>query len=244
MISKKIIYFLVTGSISYNLFANDIMPEFFDAKYKAYYKGDEVGFMDRSFYKEKDLYTLDSHSKIKGSILFVPLEDQRHEVSNFFVDGEGVYHPVKYVMKRTGSFADFIMTANFNYDKKEVSMSYKDRASVREINKNILDNVIYQLRVQHEIKNGNRSNIQYDITYKTGFRDFNFQYVGEENISIQDKEIQTLKLKQIRDNEKGEKKGAFIWVDPNRDFVVTKVVYFNKSGKEEAKFELIKYKRR
>jgi len=244
MINKKIISFLVAGLFSCNLFANDIMPKFFDAKYKAYYKGDDVGFMDRSFYKENDLYTLDSHSKIKGAILFVPLEDERHEISNFFVDEKGKYHPVKYVMNRTGSFADFVMKADFDYYKKEVSMSYKDRASVKEINKNILDNVIYQLRIQHEMKNGNRGNVQYDITYKTGFRNFNFQYIGEENISIEGEKIKTLKLKQIRNNKKGEKKGAFIWVDPNRDFIVTKVIYFNKSGKEEAKFELIKYKRR
>lgn len=239
---KYILTTLLFYSVTFNVYSED-MPKEFDAKYKAYYQGDFVGYMDRRFYKENDFYIAESKSSIKGKYLFITVSDVRDEKSIIKVNEDFIYQPQSYIMNRTGSFADFVMTSDFNYDDNTVSMSYKDRKATKPFNdKNILDNLSYQIRIQHDFKNKNKTEVKHDIAYKTGFRDFDFKYIGEEDLTIDSKTFSSLKLKQIRSNKKGEKKGAFLWLDPNRDFVMTKLIYFNKKGKEEAKFELIDYK--
>lgn len=236
---------LITSSIlSMQAFAtDDTLPKEFTAKYDAYYKGDKVGYLRRSLKHVKDnKYQLVSDSNIDGYYGFIPVEDRREEVSDFYIDEKtGLFYPNQYVMERSGTWLDFTMKINFDYEKELVNFSYKDRKAEKPLVGNVLDNALYQLRLQYEIKNG-KEQVKNDVAYKTGFRDFNFSKTGEEVISTAyDGQVNSYKFIQVRDNKPGEKKGISSWFDPNNDYIMNKLIYFNKKGNEEARFELAEY---
>lgn len=235
---------LFTSGLSY-ADTTETLPDEFYAVYEGYYDGKKVGKLTREFKKQDDgTYQLLSHSEIDGYYGIVPVSDNRKEVSKFKIDKNLKYYPISYNMDRTGTWLDFVMNINFDYNLNTVSFSYKDRKAEKPLIGNILDNALYQLRLQHEIKNGNRDSIQYDIAYKTGFRDFHFKYEDKEVIKTKFGDTTSLKYYQVRNNKKGEKKATYTWFDPSRDFVMNKFIYYNKKGKEEARFELIEYKKK
>lgn len=235
---------LLTSSLSYAE-TKETLPEQFYAVYDGYYKGDKVGRLTREFKKENDgSYSILSHSEVDGYYGIIPVSDNRKEISFFNIDNNLKYHPISYKMDRTGTWLDFVMDIKFNYDTKKVNFSYKDRKEERDMVGNILDNALYQLRLQHEIKNGNRDSIQYDIAYKTGFRDFHFKYEKDEVLNTKFGKTKSLKYYQVRSNKKGEQKATYTWFDPSKDFVMNKFIYYNKKGKEEARFELVEYRKK
>lgn len=238
---KRLIIGLI-ALISATVQAKDTLPDYFQATYDGYYEGEKVGEMVRVFKKVGDNYTIISDSRIKGVYGIIPVSDNRHETSLFKINESMEYLPIHYKMERTGTWLDFVMEANFDYKTNNIHMTYKDRVADKKIVGNILDNALYQLRFQHEVKNGSKE-IKYDIAYKTGFKNFHFIYENNEKVNMYGKDIELMKFKQVRKNKSGEKKAAYSWVDPNRDFIMTQFVYYNKKGKEEAKFKLREYKK-
>lgn len=238
---KKHLFLLMTF-ISFNSQADDIIPNYFKATYDGFYEGKKVGQMIRVFKKEGDDYVIISNSKIKGKYGFIPITDNRNEISRFKIDNEKKFHPKNYQMDRTGTWIDFVMKADFDYESNKIHMTYKDRESTKDIVGNVLDNALYQLRFQHEVKN-KRKEIKYDIAYKTGFKGYHFIYEKNENIDMYGNQVNLMKFKQVRKNKNGEKKAAFSWVDPQRDFIMTQFIYYNEKGKETARFKLKDYQK-
>ncbi len=234
--------FLLIALIGFNSQADDVIPDYFKATYDGFYEGKKVGQMVRVFKKEGNDYIIISDSNIKGKYGFIPVTDKRDEISRFKIDKKKTFHPISYKMDRTGTWIDFVMKADFDYDTNKIYMTYKDRKATKDIIGNVLDNALYQLRFQHEVKNG-RNKIKYDIAYKTGFKGYHFVYEKNEKINMYGKQVNLMKFKQIRKNKNGEKKASFSWVDPQRDFIMTQFIYYNEKGKETAKFKLKKYQK-
>lgn len=244
MIKKILTAFALLSTTTVMAMPDEVIPSTFTAVYDAYYQGDKVGKLERSFVKNKEGdYVLTSNSMIDGTYGFIPVTDNRLEVSNFYIDKDNEYHPTKYTMLRTGTWLDFKMNIEFDYENNSIDFSYKDRTATKPITGNVLDNALYQLRLQQAVKN-NKTSLQRDLAYKTGFRDFNFIYEKNETISTHYGEIESIKFKQVRNNKPGEKKAVMTWFDPEKDFVMTRLLYLNKKGKEEARFELINYEQK
>ena len=232
--------------ISLNAFASSekvIEPNYFEANYNSYYQGDNVGYLNRIYTVENNKLKLYSTSDISGTYGFLPVSDKREEYSVFTVSDNGIYKPEKYYMKRTGTWLDFEMDINFDYEKKKVNMKYKDRNSLKDLKGEVLDNALFQLKMQQQVKNGNRKDIEYDVAFKTGFRNFHFKYLGEDIIEINGSKIKTLKYKQVRSNKSGSKKATYSWFYPEKDFIMARFIYYNDDGEEEARFDLKEYKK-
>lgn len=238
---KKIILFTLFLFPIYSFSSTEIIPNEYKAYYDGFYKGDKVGTLEKEFKKNKNNYVIKSKSNVKGKYGFLTVRDKRTEVSEFFIDDNIKFHPIHYRMERTGTWVDFIMDIRFNYSTKKINLEYKKRKEEKDINSNILDNALYLLRLQHEIKNNNRDSIQYDIAYKTGFRDFHFKYKKEETIKVKGKNTKTLLYEQIKNRDENDKSGVFAWFDPSRDYVLVKLLYLDKKGKEEIRFKLSDY---
>lgn len=239
---------LLTLLLTNITFANEkdvVLPNLFEATYDSYYEGKHVGLMNRNFEKTKEnSYILKSTSDIKGYYGIIPVKDKREEVSKFNVLNGGVYQPTSYRMDRTGTWLDFVMDIKFDNKKGVIDFSYKDRKEKKPIVGEVLDNALFQLKLQQEIKNGNRDSVRYDIAYKTGFRDFHFKYIGNEKVDTKFGKIDTIKYMQVRDNKDGSKKAVYSWFDPNNDYVMVQFLYVNKKGKEEALFKIKNYKQK
>lgn len=237
---------LITTLCSLNVYAESIqIPNYFSATYDAYYEKKNVGYMQRDFYKKGNAYELKSVSDVDGFYGIIPVSDKRVELSKFNIDqSNGVYNSVSYRMDRSGTWLDFVMDIKFDRNKDLVIFNYKDRHEEKPIVGEILDNASYQLKLQQEIINGNKGNIQYDIAYKTGFRDFNFKYIGEETLNINGKNIDTFKYQQVRKNKKGSKKAVYTWFDKGRNNIMVRLLYINDKGKEEARFDIKKYSKK
>lgn len=226
--------------LSFPAFSQTVIPNYFTASYNGYYKGEHVGFMSRHFKKENNDFKIESKSYIKGNYGFIPVTDNREEYSLFRIDNKNHFHPIYYEMNRTGTWIDFKMTADFDYKSNNIHMTYKDRTADKNINGNVLDNALFQLRLQHDIKNGKKS-IKYDVAYKTGFRSYHYVYDSNEFVNLYGQSIELMKFKQIRKNKKGENKSSYFWVDPKRDYVMAQFVYYDKNGDETARFKLKDY---
>lgn len=238
----KRLFLLVTAVLTVSTsFAQEVLPKTYVAKYDAYYEGKKVGTLEREFSQiNENEYVLKSKSSVDGYYGFIPVSDTRSETSSFSVDNQSKYHPNHYVMNRTGTWLDFKMNILFDYTTNNVNFEYKDRKETKPIVGNVLDNALYQLRLQHDIKNG-KKDVNHDIAYKTGFRKFHFKYQKNEVIETHYGNVDSIKFVQVRDNKKGSKKGVSSWFDPQRDYVMNKLIYFNDKGKEEARFELVNY---
>lgn len=234
---------LLMISIPFFAQANNEINDFYTSSYTGYYKGKDVGTLERTFSQtDKDRYQIYSKSNIKGFYGFIPVKDKRVETSSFFIDKDFNYKPIHYKMERSGTWLDFTMDINFDYTKNSVHFKYKDREETKEISTHVLDNALYLLKLQNEIKNGNRDSVRYDIAYKTGFRDYFFKYTGTEKIKVDNKNIEAIRFNQIDPKKPNRKKAIYTWFDPKQDFVLVKLVYINDDGEEEARFELNNYK--
>lgn len=107
---------LILGNINFSS-ATIIKPNFFTSDYKAYLDGDEVGTLTRKFYKENDIYKVESKSSAKIYLTIIPVSDYRDSKSEFEIDENGRIKSKKYSMKRTGTWLNFLMEINFDQEK-------------------------------------------------------------------------------------------------------------------------------
>lgn len=237
---KKILLLMILAPLFSH--ANNKINDFYTSSYTGYYKGKNVGILERTFTQiEDNKYQIYSKSDIDGFYGFIPVKDKRIETSSFFIDNNLNYKPIHYKMERSGTWLDFTMDIKFDYSNNNVHFKYKDKDETKKITSNVLDNALYLLKLQNEIKNGNRDSVRYDIAYKTGFRDYFFKFSGNEKIQIGNKNIETIRFNQIDPKNPYRKKAIYTWFDPNRDYVLVKLIYINDEGKEEARFELNNY---
>lgn len=237
MFAKKNIFVLFFAFFSSFSFAN--IPKSFSAIYNGYYKGDYVGTLTRDFVKKDNFYYLKSHSIANGYFGFIPVNDERLEKSYFTYNQKtGFFKPFNYEMKRTGTWKDFFMKSNFDYNKNIVSMTYKDRKAIKSIkNLNVLDNALFQLQFQKD--STKKENVSYQIAYKTGFKTFNFKYIGVEYLNtIFGKKTKVLKYEEI----KNKKNVTIVWFSPEHNNILVKLKRLNDEGKDEADFILKSYK--
>lgn len=227
---------LILGNINFSS-ATIIKPNFFTSDYKAYLDGDEVGTLTRKFYKENDIYKVESKSSAKIYLTIIPVSDYRDSKSEFEIDENGRIKSKKYSMKRTGTWLNFLMEINFDQEKKSVKMSYKDRTKEYKIENEVLDNESYLIKLQQDIKNGIKEKLKYKVAYKTNFNNYNFKFKENKNIELFNKDYISLKYEMESVSKKIE-----VWFIPELDFSIGKILITeNKKNGRRAEFIMSKY---
>ena len=213
-------------------------PNDFYAKYNVYYKNKISGFLIREFYYINDSeYIYKSESKINITLGFIPISDNRKEISTFNILDSGVFNPKTYQLNRTGTWIDFIMNVNFNHSNNTVHMLYKGKERSEHFKDELLDNGTYQIKFQQEARNRSRR-IYYRAAYKNSFRHYDFKYVKVDYIEINNI-LEEAVLYEMNTRQKNVK----TWMLTSKNYVMGKTVIVDKKNSfKSATFILLKYK--
>lgn len=199
----------------------------FKANYKVFRKGSELGEAYRQLLKIGDQYVFETDSKI--SWLF--LADNRHERSTFKVTDDGVFTPLSYDYKRTGTGRDRITKIEFG--PTAITTSYKSKDYSFDPKPGILDPQLYQLVMQQQLISG-KTEFEYQLIRRGKLISYNFKTVANEEINLPYGKIATIRLERIR---KKSRRKTIIWVAPSLNYTMVKMTQY-KDGKEQADLQL------
>lgn len=202
----------------------------FEANYDILRKGENHGQGVRTLKKLADnSYQVSYHSDIEWMIF----SDSRKETSNFTYTDEKVT-PVSYSMIRTGTGPDKEYTLQFDGTKKQISSSESKYPLECQWSDQFQDSISYQVQVREELKMG-KTSFSYPLVDKKGnCRDYNFEVVGKEMISLPIGNIEAIKVKRLYDNDKRQ---ALAWFAPEMDYMLVRM-WKGEKGMEQFEVQL------
>lgn len=198
----------------------------FNANYKVFRKGSELGEAYRRLLKIDGQYVLETDSKI--SWLF--LSDNRNERSTFNVT-DGLIVPLQYDYKRTGTGRDRITTIEFGPEK--IVTSYKSKDYQFERQPDILDPHLYQLVMRQQLISG-KTEFEYPLIRRGTLLTYRFKVVAHEELNLPYGKVATIKLERIRGSSRRK---TLMWIAPALNYTMVKITQF-KDGKEQADLQL------
>lgn len=222
-------YALSTSSEPQKTVANERTLESFEAKYKAYRFGRELGYANlllEDLGREK--YRLAYDSKV--SLFF--LSDKRKETSLFsFKDNQIL--PYKYSFKRSGTGSNKSLEARFDEQNKQITLN-KDNIIPWQ---GELDNQLYRLDLQLKLAQG-ESEFEYSLlNYRGELRNYKMQVMGKEQLDLPYGMLEGIKVKIMRENKKRE---TFAWFSPELNYQLVRLQQF-KEGDEQGDIQLSEY---
>ena len=204
--------------------------ESFEAKYKAFRFGNELGHASMQLQElGRDKYKLTYNSKV--SLFF--LSDKREEVSLFtFKDNQ--ITPYKYSFKRTGTGSNKSLEAVFDEQNKKISLDKAEPLTWE----GELDNQLYRLDLQLKLARG-ESEFEYTLlNYRGQKRHYKLQVMGKEQLELPFGMLEGIKVKIMRENKKRE---TFAWFSPELNYQLVRLQQF-KEGDEQGDIQLSEYK--
>jgi hypothetical protein len=188
----------------------------YQANYDILRKGEHHGEAVRELKKlADDSYELTYHSNIEWMIF----SDSRQETSKFTFEKNKVT-PHHYSMIRTGTGPDKDYQIDFDVENKKVTSSTSEYPLECEWTDEFQDAISYQVQVREGLRNG-ETNFSYPLVDKKGNRrDYNFEVVGKEMISLPIGNIEAIKVKRLYDNDKRQ---ALAWFAPEMDYMLVRM---------------------
>lgn len=204
----------------------------FEARYKAYRNGSELGFAEMRLTKlpEENRYQLFYKSEV--SMFF--LSDERAETSEFNLDGSNIV-PQTYQYVRTGTGRDKKLDLVFDAEKQKIVINGKNNDPINWQGE--WDNQLYRFDLQRQLAQGETSAQYKLLNYRGQMKQYGFEVLGEETLDLPYGKIKAIKVKTIRENKKRE---TFSWFAPDLDYVLVRLQQFKK-GKEQGDIRLSRY---
>ncbi|SUC51569.1 DUF3108 domain-containing protein [Pseudoalteromonas nigrifaciens] len=202
----------------------------YEAKYDILRKGKNHGEAVRELKKiSDDNYELTYHSNIEWMIF----SDSRQETSKFtFKDGK--VSPHHYSMIRTGTGPDKDYNIDFDAQKKVVNSSRSEYPLECEWTDDFQDAISYQVQVREGLKKGETSFSFPLIDKKGNRRDYNFEVVATEMISLPIGNVEAIKVKRLYDNDKRQ---ALAWFAPEMDYMLVRM-WKGEKGMEQFEVQI------
>ena len=172
--------------------AADGIPKPFEANYSLRVMGTKFALMKRSFSRLPDgayIYLSETNTTGLASLLY---KDKVIERSTWLFEN-GQIKPVEYSYDRSGGKKKRNVTIEFNWNSGMISTSVNGDAWHMPVRDNILDKLVYQLAIMHDLVNG-RKNIDYTIADGGKVKIYHFDLLGEEDLRTPLGEFKTLKL--------------------------------------------------
>ena len=213
----------------FSLWGNAAELESFEAKYKAFRFGKELGHAAMQLEDlGRDKYKLTYNSKV--SLFF--LSDKRQEVSLFSVQDNKIV-PYKYTFKRTGTGSNKSLEARF--DEQTNLINLKDGEPMPWLGE--LDNQLYRLDLQLKLSQG-ISEFEYTLlNYRGQKRHYKLQVLGKEQLKLPYGMLEGIKVKIIRENKKRE---TYAWFSPELNYQLVRLQQF-KEGDEQGDIQLSEF---
>ena len=204
----------------------------YNAEYDIIRKGERHGVAYRKFSKQDNTCNLSYTSDIKWMIF----SDKRREKAKFTCQDTSVT-PQSYAMERKGTGPDRKYTLKFDHEAKKVSSNRSKYPLDVELTPDVQDLISYQVKMRLDLMAGKKE-FDYPIIDKKGkSRNYKFEIVGEEMITLPFGNVKTVKAKRLYNNDKRQ---AFAWFAPEMDYLLVRM-WKGEKGVEQFDVQLKKY---
>lgn len=201
----------------------------YQAEYVAYRSGMALGEAKQQLvYLGHSRYKLSYQSD--ASLLFI--SDHRKEESLFSVADERIL-PYKYSFKRTGTGKNKSLLLQFDPQSQQIRVG--DGATLPWQGE--IDNQLYQLLIKADLAVGKTEFRYQTINDRGEQKELHFVVVGEETLSLPYGQLDTIKLKRVRENSRRE---TFVWLAPSLDYLLVRLLQ-QKDGSEQGDLKLKHY---
>jgi hypothetical protein len=223
---------LASTFLSAVLFAAPKQLQSYQAQYDILRKGERLGSAYRKLIVSNNTCELSYKSDLKWMIF----TDKRSELASFYCDDQHV-KPNTYVMRRSGTGPDKDYSLAFDHSKKQVQSNLSKYPLSIKFKEDFQDAISYQVQMRLDLKAG-KNVFDYPIVDKKGrSRNYKFEIIGEETISVPYGNIKTIKAKRLYDNDKRQ---AFAWFAPEMDFLLVRM-WKGEKGVEQLDAQLKTY---
>ncbi|MBB3047727.1 hypothetical protein FHR99_001993 [Litorivivens lipolytica] len=155
-------------------------------------------------------------------------------------DGENI-KPVKYRHRQSpGNSKD--QTIRYDWKKQQATFDLDDGERTAKLKKETFDRLSYQIQLRLDLLAGRLQQPRtYDLVDRGRHKQYRIEKVGEEMLTLDNRQIQTLKLRQTRI---GKDRETFIWVAPDLDYLIIKMERDDDDGRirMQLKPESLKFK--
>ena len=218
MIFKTLVLTLLTSALATNSYAEQSMPSF-NATYKANVKGLSVDATRELTALNHGLYQLD----FKATSWAANISE-----SSAFKWQKGKIKPVRYDYEQKALGKNRTRQLTFDWNNQAIVSTEKGKSTVIP-NKNLaLDRLSYQLQLQYDLIN-NTQQLEYQIADRGKMKQYRFEVIGEEVIDTAVGQLNTVKIKVVRQN-KG--RITYLWFAKDWQYLLTRLEQYENNKKE------------
>jgi len=207
--------------------ADDGIPTPFEASYSLSLMGTQFASMRRSFTRlpgGEYFYLSETNTIGLASLLY---KDRIVEQSTWQLDN-GKIKPVQYSYDRSGGKKLRKVTIEFDWNTGTISTSVNGDAWHMPVRDNIMDKLLYQLAIMHDLLQG-KKNIDYVIADGGKIKTYHFEFLGEEQLKTPLGEFMTLKLERHKPNTRNK---TTLWCAQILNYLPVKVENIEKNGRK------------
>lgn len=227
LILIKFILFVVGLAVTHATLAGDAIPTPFEASYSLRVMGTKFASMKRSFSRLPSgeyFYLSETNTTGLASLLY---KDTIVEQSTWLLDN-GKIKPVQYSYDRSGGKKIRKVTIEFDWVSGMISTSVNGAAWHMPVRENIMDKLLYQLAIMHDLVQG-RKNIDYVIADGGKIKTYHFEFLGEEQLDTALGVFKTLKLERHKPNSRDK---TTLWCAQALNYLPVKVENIEKNGRK------------
>jgi len=199
----------------------------FEATYKLYSKGMEIGVMARAFTRSgtnnsEYIYRSETHTTGLAAIFH---KDKIVEQSILILN-ENSLRPLDYSYTRTGGKKNRIIKVNFDWKNQKITNVVNDTTMLMPLNNNVLDKLIYQYVIMRDLKKNNFP-ASYTIVDGRKIKSYNFDLDGEEILETPIGTFKTIKVVRHKPNSDDK---TYLWCAPALQYLPIKVENIEKDS--------------
>ena len=225
-LSNRLILLLLLALCYAQTNAEDLTKGFV-ASYSLHSMGTRFADMTRSFSKQADgEYVYLSETRTVG-LLALFRKDHIVEKSTWHF-AAGQLQPMLYSYEHTGGKKDRDVIVKFDWPNRRIINSINGSSWHMPIQAYIMDKLLYQLAIMYDLEKGKR-NISYTIADGGKIKNYDFELVGEDQLTTPIGEFSALKLLRHKPNSRRK---TVIWCARELGYMPVKVENVENNGRE------------
>lgn len=220
-------YIILSQLFSLTLQAEEGALAEFEATYKLYGNGMEIGVMSRAFTQSESnsneyIYRSETHTTGLAAIFY---KDRIIEQSKLIMIERDI-RPLDYSYQRTGGKKDRIINVSFDWNNQKITNVINDTTMHMPLNNNVLDKLLYQYAIMLDLKKNNFPSA-YAFVDGRKIKTYNFNLAGEEDLETPIGIFKTIKV--VR-HKPGSEDKTYLWCAPALQYLPIKVENIEKDS--------------
>lgn len=205
--------------------APEIFPGHLAVTYSLYTKGARIASMERVVSQaDNGDFVYRSETRTTG-LMALFRRDHIVEQSVWTMVGDAL-RPLQYLYQRRGGHRDRNVSVKFDWEAQRIINTINGDSWRMPTEPNVMDNLLYQLAVMHDLKSG-RASLTYTVADGGKIKVYDFERLGEETVSTPLGKWQTLKLS--RHKQESERQTT-LWCASALNYLPVKVENIEPDG--------------